>query len=188
MASAAISASCLVQFGADDAERALDVIDDLLLGRLAQPERVQPFQDLELDVFEVRAALVQRDEVTLQGNQVLGQAGAAVELRLVAFDPGRHLLHVRLGALELKFGVVDGHLRATQLAVRNTEGGFKIGDPGVAFKGQAAVGQGLELRVESLQFEQLQLFRRCCLGHYYLRLFPSGRSRAPYRRLVDSSA
>ena len=134
--------------------------------------RIEPLQDFELHVLEVGAALVQGDEVALQGDEVLGQAGAAVELRLVAFDPGGHLLDVRLGALELEFGVVDGHLRGTEFTVGHAEGCFKIGDPGVAFKASAAVGQGLELGIESLQFEQLQLFRRCCLGHYLPPLVP----------------
>ena len=89
---------------------------------LAGAERVEPFKDFELDVFEVGAALVERNEVTLQGNEILGQARSAVELRLVAFDPGGNLLHVGLGALELELGVVDGHLRGTKFAVRHAQG------------------------------------------------------------------
>ena len=71
----------------------------------------------------------------MQGNQVLGQAGAAVQPCFVALDPGDHLLHVRLGALEFGFGVVDCHFRGAQFTVGHAECGFKISDPGVAFKG-----------------------------------------------------
>ncbi|MDT4874131.1 hypothetical protein FQZ97_1094130 [compost metagenome] len=107
----------------------------------------------------------------MQGNKVLGQAGAAVQPCFVPLDPGGHLLHVRFGTLELGFGVVDGHFRRSEFAVGNGQRRLKVADPGIAFDGPAAVGQRFEPGVESLQFEQFQLFRRCCLGHYYLRLF-----------------
>ena len=172
MASAAISAELLVQLGADRAEGALDVVHNLLLGRLACAESVQPLHDFEFNILEVRAALVERGDVLLQGDEVLGQAGAAVEPGFVPFDPGATCSTSASARLSSGFGVMDGHFRGAQFAVGNAEGGFKVGDPGIALKAAAAVGQGFQLGVQSLQFEQLQLFRRCCLGHYLPPLDP----------------
>ncbi len=165
------------------AKGALDVVHDLLLGRLAFAEPFEALHDFEFNVLKGGAALVERGDVALQGHEVLGQAGAAVEPRFVPFDPGGHLLNVRFRALEFGFGVVDGHFCGSEFAVGHGERSFKVADPGIAFDGPAAVGQGLEPGVESLQFEQFQLFRRCCLGHYYLRLFLPAEPGTDRRRL-----
>ncbi|MNI62799.1 hypothetical protein D3C73_1181320 [compost metagenome] len=48
-----------VQLRPDAAERALDIVHDRLLSGLTLAQCIQAFQDFELNVFKVRAALVE---------------------------------------------------------------------------------------------------------------------------------
>ena len=102
----------------------------------------------------------QRNELALQGLQILGGPGARVETSLIAGGPRTHELDIGLGLVDLALHVRQRRPGQGELAIEGDLGMVQAGQSGQGRQVSAGMGQLVEPGVEQLDLDQPGLLVR----------------------------